>query len=493
MRLSFLNPWRGRSLRTQLQLTMLVLLALSAAMLFELHLYSERALLARIREYTEELSTAIQIAQQQPGNAGDLQRAVHDYADRLRQLGVKDVSIADDTADVVQASTNPHIVGRKLVRKHGPKEYVVRGVLGDEGGSGHTTSSLTVPIVVGDRRVGYLVITRILDDFSLLSASALANRLAATLAVFGLGMLASIFLADAVSRPVRDLTQAARRVAAGDLEARVPAAGSGELDALASTFNTMVERLHESRALEERLHLAERTTSLGRLAAALAHEIRNPLNSINLAIDHVRGQLAPPEGARRAEFDGIMKMMQSEVARLNRLVADFLSFGQPARLALRSCDVGDTLQATLALVEHKARDLGVRVESSLAPNLPATLADPELLKTCFVNLALNALEAMPQGGRLRLTLDLDRLARVPTLVASVCDSGVGMTPEASARACEPYFSTKEAGMGLGLALVRSIVEGHAGSLEIDSAPGQGTRVHVRLPVREPHTAREARA
>lgn len=478
---------------------MLVLLALSAGLLFELHLYSERALLARIREYTEELSTAIQIAQQQPGNSVNLQQAVHDYAERLRQLGVKDVSIADATAEVVQASTDPHIVGRKLVRRRGPTEYVVRGVLGDEAGGGHlTTSSLTVPIVVGDRRVGYLVITRILDDFSLLAKSALANRLAAALAVFALGMLASVFLAAAVSRPVQDLTLAARRVAAGDLTARVHAAGSGELDALAQTFNAMVARLGESRVLEERLRVAERSTSMGRLAAALAHEIRNPLNSINLTIDHVRAQLAPAERARRAEFDGLMAMMQAEVARLNRLVGDFLSFGQPARLSPRPCDVAEVLRATAALVEHKARDLGVTLDVQVAAGLPLTLADPELLKTCFVNLVLNAFDAMPQGGTLRLGLELETHSPPPVLVASVGDTGTGMTREALARAFEPYFSTKEAGVGLGLALVQRIVEGHAGSIDLDSSPGGGTRVHVRLPVHAPEApgtseATEARA
>lgn len=338
---------------------------------------------------------------------------------------------------------------------------------------------------MGDRRVGYLVITRILDDFSLLAASALADRLAGALVVFALGMLASIFLAAAVSRPVQDLTRAARRVAAGDLTARVHAAGSGELDALAVTFNAMVERLGEGRALEERLHVAERSASMGRLASALAHEIRNPLNSINLSIDHVRGQLGPREPARKAEFDGLMRMMQSEVARLNRLVGDFLSFGQPVRPSVRACDVGDALRATAALVEHKARDLNVAVDLRIAPDLPLTLADPELLQTCFVNLVLNAFEAMPQGGRLELSLVLDAADPPGALIIGVADTGVGMTREAVARAFEPYFSTKETGVGLGLVSVRRIVEGHAGVIELDSAPGQGTRVRVRLPVRDP--------
>jgi signal transduction histidine kinase len=484
--ISLLGRLRSRSLRAQLQLMMLSLLALSIGSLFVLHLFSERAMLASIRDYTEELSTAIEITQEQPGSGADPQKAVLAYAEKLRKLGVRDVSIADAGAEVVQASTDPRIVGKKLARKRGPAEYVIRGVLGEEATLGHpTTSSLTVPIVVGDRRVGYVVITRILDDFSALSQTALASRIAVTLAVFALGMLLSLVLASAVSRPVQALTDAARRVAAGDLSAQVRAAGSDELGALARTFNQMVERLGESRALEERLRVAERSTAMGRFAAALAHEIRNPLNSISLTIDHVRTRLAPEGEAQRAEFQALMTTLKSEVARLNRLVGDFLSSGQPARLDPRPCDVGEVVRETAALVEHKAREQAIQVDLDVACPLPATVADPELLKTCFLNLVLNAFEAMPAGGRLSLAARLEGADDAPTIAVLVSDTGVGMSKDTAASAFEPYVSTKEAGVGLGLALVSRIVEGHGGEVTLDSTPDRGTSVRLLLPVRPP--------
>jgi signal transduction histidine kinase len=494
-----LGRLRSRSLRAQLQLMMLSLLVLSIGSLFVLHFFSERALLARVRDYTEELSTAIEITQEQPGAGADLQKAVQAYADKLKRLGVRDVSIADASAEVVQASTDPRIVGKRLARRRGPSEYVIRGVLGDETPIGHpVTSNLTVPIVVGDRRVGYVVITRILDDFSELSQTALASRVAATLAVFALGMLLSLVLASAVSRPVQALTDAARRVAAGDLSARVGASGSDELGALARTFNQMVERLAESRVLEERLRAAERSTAMGRFASALAHEIRNPLNSISLTIDHVRTRLGPEDEARRGEFQSLMTTLKSEVARLNRLVGDFLSSGQPARLDPRPCDVGAVVRETAALVQHKARDQAVEVEVDAPPGLPATVADPELLKTCVLNLVLNAFEAMPGGGRLSLAVRLVGPPGEPAIAVLVSDTGVGMSPEAASIAFEPYFSTKETGVGLGLALVSRIVEGHGGEVALESAPGQGTTVRLLLPVRDPAalaplSAQEARA
>jgi len=487
---SLLSELRGRSLRAQLQLMMLALLVLSVGSLFVLHLFGEQAMLGRIRDYTEELSTAIEITQEQPGGGADLQKAVRDYADKLRLLGVRDVSIADASEEVVQASTDPRNVGKRLTRRRGPAEFVIRGVLGDDTPAGRpTASNLRIPIVVGDRRVGYVVITRILDDFSVLSKSAFASRVAATMGVFALGMLLSLYLASAVSRPVQSLTAAARRVAAGDLSARVPAAGTGEVGALAHTFNQMVERLGESRALEERLRVAERSTAMGRFAAALAHEIRNPLNSISLTIDYVRTKLGPTDEARRAEFEALVASLKSEVARLNRLVGDFLSTGQPARLDPRPCHVLAVVRETAALVEHKARDQAIAIDLDLAPELPVTLADHELLKTCLLNLVLNAFEAMPDGGRLRLVARLDG----DELLLLVADTGVGLTKDAAAHALEPYFSTKEAGVGLGLALVRRIVEGHGGTIALDSEPGQGTTVELRLPVRAPAEALEPEA
>src|SRR6185295_6133539 len=157
-------PLRNLTLKTKLLLMMLSLLVLSVSSLFLLHLYSERKLLSQLREYTEDLSTAIEVFQEQPTGEGDPQVVLKAYAEKLRQLGVKDVSMAD-ASDEVQVSTNPQNVGKRLVRsakKKGPKEYVIRGVLGDEVGppGSQKTTTLSLPIVVGDIRVGNLVITR---------------------------------------------------------------------------------------------------------------------------------------------------------------------------------------------------------------------------------------------------------------------------------------------------------------------------------------------
>jgi signal transduction histidine kinase len=478
---------RTPTLKTKLLLMMLSLLLLSVSSLFVLHLYSERQLVSQLREYTEDLSTTIEILQEQPAAEGDPQKILEDYAQKLRKLGVKDVSIAD-ASDEVQASTNPKNVGRRLVRaskRKAPTEYVIKGVLGEESPvPGQKTSTLTIPIVVGDRRIGHLVVTRILDDFSALSHEALLSRIMATLAVFGVGILLSLYLSWSVSRPLQSLTQAAKQVAAGDLNVEVsPAGGGDEILSLSRTFNEMVVRLRENRQLEERLHFAERTSAIGRLASAVAHEIRNPLNFINLSIDHVRARLSPTDATRREDFEKIMGNMKAEISRLNRLVDDFLSFGRPMRLDPRTTGLDEILRDVAALVEHKARDQGIALVLEIEEGTPPLFADPELLKTCFLNLMINALDAMPRGGVLTIGLRLDRGAQDSGLLAvTVHDTGQGMSPENIASAFEPYFSTKETGFGLGLALTRKIVMDHGGTITLESVRGEGTTARIVLPL-----------
>jgi signal transduction histidine kinase len=473
-------------LRTKFLLMMLSLLLLSVSSLFLLHLNGQQQLISQLRAYTDDLSSTIQIVQEQPGLAeGDPQIVLKDYIGKLQKLGVKDVSIADASDQVVQASTNPQNVGKPLVRSakpKGPKQYVVRGVLGaaDDASSTQTTSTVTIPIVSGDRKIGYLVVTRILDDFSTLAREALWSRVIATLAVFAVGMLLSMYLVWSFTRPLQELTHASQRVAAGDLLVQVAPRGSDEVGSLARTFNEMVERLREHRALEERLHFSERSAALGRLASALAHEIRNPLNFINLSIDHVRGKLAPEDEKRREDFERILANVKGEIGRINRLVSDFLSLGKPMKLHRRPCRLADLMREVAGLVDPKAREQGVTMTLDLAAEAPEGVFDPDLLKTCFLNLCINAMDAMPAGGSLRVGLSHE--VGSGSLVATVADTGHGMTPEQRESAFEPYFSTKDTGLGLGLALTRKIVEDHGGRIELASEPGHGTTARIVLPL-----------
>jgi signal transduction histidine kinase len=481
---------RDLTLKTKLLLVMLSMLVLSLSALFALHYHRQQQLLAQVRDYTDDLSTALdlstEIAKEQPATvpkSGDAStQLVEAYVKKLKALGVKGVEIADEEA--VQASTDPANVGRPLVKtpKKKTSRPVIRGVLGEEADPNvaQRTVPFTIPIMLEDKRVGSIVLKLYLDDFSKASSAALMNQLVATLIVFAFGILLSLYLSWTFSRPLQDLSAAARQVASGDLRVRVPATGRDEIGSLASTFNDMVERLYENRQLEERLHFAERSTALGRLASAMAHEIRNPLNFMNLSIDHLRERLHPEDPERKEAFDQILGSMKAETSRLNRLVGDFLSFGKPMRLDPRPCSLDQVVRSTAALVEHKARDQGIQLTFTSEAELPAVIADPELLKTCFLNLMINACDAMPRGGELAVSVgragsDIEVVVR---------DTGHGMSTDAVKAAFEPYFSTKEAGLGLGLALTHKIVTDHGGRIELQSELDRGTVAAVRIPISE---------
>jgi nitrogen fixation/metabolism regulation signal transduction histidine kinase len=311
--------------------------------------------------------------------------------------------------------------------------------------------------------------------------------------VFALGIMLALYLSWSLIQPLQDLTEAAQKVAAGDLAVQVSAAGGGEIGTLARSFNEMVERLREHRALEERLHFAERTSALGRLASAVAHEIRNPLNFINLSIDHVRERLHPEEAKKREDFDRILINMKAEISRLNRLVGDFLSFGKPMRLHPRLVSVEEVLREVASLVDHKAKDQGITLEVAADEGLPRIVADPELLKTCFLNLMINAVDAMPEGGALEIAVRRGGAAadQVEALVVTVRDNGHGMSNEDIQSAFEPYFSTKDTGFGLGLALTKKIVSDHGGTIVLESTPGSGTTARITLPLVADRTAANA--
>jgi signal transduction histidine kinase len=152
------------------------------------------------------------------------------------------------------------------------------------------------------------------------------------------------------------------------------------------------------------------------------------------------------------------------------------------RLDARPCHVDAVLREVAELVDHKARDQGIALEIRTAPDIPETVADPELLKTCFLNLMINAVDAMPKGGVLSVEAAPARETGGEVLIVTVTDTGAGMSAEEIRTAFEPYFSTKETGLGLGLALTRKIVGDHGGSIALDSTPGVGTKARIVLPV-----------
>jgi len=239
----------------------------------------------------------------------------------------------------------------------------------------------------------------------------------------------------------------------------------------------MIEELEHKRELEERLNQTERAAVIGRLTQAVAHEIRNPLNVINLTIDHVASRYAPEDPQRRAQLNRRLSSIKDEISRLNILLSDLLNYGRPARLAVEPVDMGELLGETLALVKPQADEQQVEVKVETDSEPAEVQGDRERLKSCLSNIAINALQAMPEGGRL-----VARVARLDGQVeVAITDTGIGISEEGLGKVFEPYYSTKQAGFGLGLAVTKWILEQHKGSIKVESSIGHGTTFTIRLP------------
>jgi len=274
---------------------------------------------------------------------------------------------------------------------------------------------------------------------------------------------------------------------------RVPEAfASNEIAALLDLAESAALGIENSK-LYQQMKERDRLAALGEMAAGLAHEIRNPLAAIQgaiqlLAPEPEAGQPRPldadPEQAR--EFLGIIA---DEVRRLNGVVSQFLDYSRPARASLSSGDVNDILERTLKLLGSEvppAVDLVVELERPL----PRVLCDPEQLRQVFLNLALNAVQAMPRGGKLTVSTRLarDELAlwreaarRSDVVEVRFRDTGPGVPEEAREHIFVPFYTTKEKGTGLGLAICQRIIKAHGGSLGLRSAPGEGAEFVIALP------------
>ncbi len=236
-----------------------------------------------------------------------------------------------------------------------------------------------------------------------------------------------------------------------------------------------------ARALERsqaQLIQAEKMAAIGRLAASLAHEINNPLQAIHNTIHLAMTDRLPPE--KRSEY---LDMAQKEVERLIEIVQRMLEFYRPSKGGVIQTDVNRVLQDALAIAGKRLQHGHIRVHTRFAEGLPLIPAVPDQLAQVFLNIIINAVDAMPDGGDLRIGTLLTEDRR--WILVAFRDSGPGLTAEQIAHIFEPFYTTKPSGTGLGLAISYGIVERHGGAIEVSSQPGQGATFVVRLPV-PPH-------
>ena len=226
-------------------------------------------------------------------------------------------------------------------------------------------------------------------------------------------------------------------------------------------------------AIEEQLRRSEKLSTLGQMAAVLAHEIRNPLGSIRGTAEILRDDYRP--GDPKLEF---IEIQIKETERLNHVVEDFLRMARQKPVELSDCSIREELETIVTLVAKDAQDRGIslRLESNAKPAV--IRGDGEKLRQAFLNIVINALQATPAGGSVSIRLNKCKTG----FEISFRDSGSGIAADSLQRIFEPFYTTKTDGTGLGLAVTRKIIEGHGGKMGIESEVGQGTTVSVRLPM-----------
>jgi two-component system nitrogen regulation sensor histidine kinase NtrY len=301
----------------------------------------------------------------------------------------------------------------------------------------------------------------------------------AALLVGGAGILvavlASLWFAARVTRPVESLAEAARRVAGGDLYAKVEVESSDELGELAAAFNRMTEDLLQQK---ERTLQAERVAAWRELARRLAHELKNPLFPLQVTVENlIRAKEKAPQLFEEVFREGTTTLL-AEVNNLKVIIGRFSEFSRMPQPQRKPTQLNEIVCSVLRVFHAQLQEKSqITIRTELDPKLPEISADPDLLHRAISNLVLNAIDALPQGGEIKIRTQ----SAGNEVELSVSDTGAGLTQEECARLFTPYYTTKQHGTGLGLAIVQSVVSDHGGNISVESTKENGTTFRIELP------------
>ncbi len=322
--------------------------------------------------------------------------------------------------------------------------------------------------------------------------------------------ICGVFTWRFVHLPVKTLIQGTKRLAQGDLNHRIPVQSRTEIGQLAESFNSMARELAEARAqltdwtrtLEQRVQertktLAqaqaklvrnEKLASLGRLSAVVAHEINNPLSGVLTYTKLVRKKLETPDALDNlSTIREHLEATELEIIRCGKIVRNLLAFSRESSMTVGETNINALLERMVFLFGHKLELQEITLAKAFDPNLPLVTCDADRIQQALMAVLINAIEAMPDGGALRLRSRqrIDEKTGHAQVEVSVSDTGYGIPEDVLPRLFEPFFTTKESkhGVGLGLFVVYGIMKRHQGHIEVNSSPGHGTTITLILPVR----------
>jgi two-component system, NtrC family, nitrogen regulation sensor histidine kinase NtrY len=329
--------------------------------------------------------------------------------------------------------------------------------------------------------LGALLVGSSRRDLVLLTRHIVKLSAAVAAAAILIGLLLTWWVSARITRPIEELAEGARDVAAGHWDTRIHLTGRDETGQLASAFNHMTQTLSTQR---ERLVQTERVAAWRELARRLAHELRNPLFPLQITVENMQRARQLSHDQFLEVFNESTATLRAELANLNSIVNRFSDFSKMPSPEFSRVDINEAIRSAVRLFEPQFHEVGkptIATEYFLKEGLAEIDGDPDLLHKAFQNLVLNALDAMPAGGTLTFrTAETQSGIRI-----EVSDTGKGLTPEECSRLFTPYYTTKQQGTGLGLAIVQSVVSDHRGTISVTSEESHGTTFRIELPRRQP--------
>jgi len=480
------------SARLILLLTFSVSVVMAVASLITLR-QREAALLEAARDEARVHALTLKIALEEDyltGRSLDAQRLIN----RLREnTGIYSAVLFDSAGEIIAISNTlapeefKYLNEAREVMASGKGVEIARSI------SGGDYFSMILPLQVKDRRIGAIEIVRSISFVKADIARARYHILITVLLLFGAILLVvAVVTRYSLARPIHELLDGAVAVGRGDLNYRVRVRSSGsELASLAREFNRMADRLAEQRraalreaeerlALERKLRHNEQLAAVGRLAAGVAHEMGAPLQ----VIDGRAKQLLHHADASTETRRRNLTIIRNQAERIARIVRQLLNLSRPHKIRFRTIELAPLIAETGELIETQAESAGVEMEIRRDDDAIIE-ADPELIQQVLMNICRNGIQAMPEGGRLRIECLKNAAEKNGRTFAAlrVSDTGVGIAPESLPNIFDPFFTTKEVGQGTGLGLPISIriVEDHDGWIEAENGVEGGAVFTVYLP------------
>lgn len=453
---------RNLSFKGKLIILMMALLSLSSVSLFIISQNAQKKFLLEVTESIDELTKAIQVSVQKLTSENEIdQEKLKELIANFKKRGINEISILSENQEII-ASSNPKKVGYKLNKKD--TDFLIKAELGIKSNPDNI-KEINIPIIIGDENYGYINIIMHLENLTNIQRRNFFLRLFSSISIYIVGTIIIIFMAKRFTAPIKKVVDATKKVSEDEfVTLEYDLNDSPEIRELIRNFNEMINKIKQKKELEKRIQSIENNFKTAQFSSAIAHEIKNPLNFINLAISEISEELNNYSQEKKETILNLLYGMKDEINKLNNLVTNFLEYGKPLKLKIELIDIVSLINDVIEFTKVKLKDSNINVTVKSEPEKINMLADKEKLSCCFLNLLLNSIESIKENGIIEINIKEEN----KKILISFRDTGEGIDENLKDKIFEPYFSSKPNGMGLGLAFTKKIIFEHNGDIFLNT-------------------------